>query len=309
MRRYLAIEDRIAKILSPHVKTEVAKEVIQRLGVSERKACKVLNLNRTVKRYKSRKPDDEELLKEDIIKLSSKYGRYGYRRITALLRTEGWEVNHKRVERLWRELGLRVPKKQKKGGRLYLANGSCIRLKPLYQNHVWSYDCVEDRLANGRKIKCLTIMDEFTRESLKNRVECNIASKHVLETLSELFLFRGVPEYIRSDNGSEFIAKVVQDFIRDVGAKTAYITPGSPWENGFIERFNGTLRDELINREVFYTLEEARAMIEIYRQEYNKIRPHSSLNYMAPETFIIFTNSKFMPAKSLPLHMVQNTGA
>jgi len=261
-----------------------------------------LNLNRTVKRYNARKPDDEELLKEDIIRLASKYGRYGYRRITALLRNEGWEVNHKRVERLWRELGLRVPKKQKKRGRLYLGNSSCIRLKPLYQNHVWSYDCVEDRLACGRKYKCLTIMDEFTRESLKIRVEYNIASRHVLETLSELFLLKGIPEFIRSDNGSEFIAKSVQDFIRDVGAKTAYITPGSPWENGFIERFNGSLRDELLNREVFYTLAEARAMIENYRQEYNKIRPHSSLNYMAPETFVIFT-------KTLPNYLVQKSGA
>jgi transposase InsO family protein len=251
-----------------------------------------------VKRYKARKPDDEELLKEDVIRLASKYGRYGYRRITAMLRSEGWNVNHKRVERLWRELGLRVPKKQKKRGRLYLGNGSCIRLKPLYQNHVWSYDCVEDRLANGRKYKCLTIMDEFTKESLKILVERSIASRHALEALSELFLLRGIPEFIRSDNGSEFIAKAVQDFIKGVGAKTAYITPGSPWENGFIERFNGTLRDELLNREVFYTLNEARAMIENYRQEYNKIRPHSSLNYLAPESFILFT-------QSLPMQLVQ----
>jgi len=158
-------------------------------------------------------------LKEDIIRLASKYGRYGYRRITALLKAEGWRVNHKRVERIWRELGLRVPKKQKKRGRLYLGNGSCIILKPLYQNHVWSYDCVEDRLACCRKYKCLTIMDEFTRESLKIRVERSIASRHVFETLSELFLLKGIPDFIRSDNGSEFIAKAVQDFIRDVGAK------------------------------------------------------------------------------------------
>jgi transposase InsO family protein len=149
-----------------------------------------------------------------------------------MLKSEGWKVNHKKVERIWRELGLKVPKKQKKRGRLYLGNGSCIRLKPLYQNHVWSYDCVEDRLADGRKYKCLTIMDEFTKESLKIQVERSIASKHVLEALSELFLARGVPEFIRSDNGSEFIAKNVQKFIHDVGAKTAYITPESPWENG-----------------------------------------------------------------------------
>ena len=156
-------------------------------------------------------------------------------------------MNHKRVERIWREEGLRVPKKQKKKGRIYLRNGSCVRLKPLYGNHVWSYDCVEDRLANGRKIKCLTVMDEFTRESLAIRVERSITSKHVLDTISSLFLERGVPDYIRSDNGSEFTAKMLQKFIKDVGAKTAYITPGSPWENGFIERFNGSLRDELLN--------------------------------------------------------------
>jgi transposase InsO family protein len=241
-------------------------------------------------------------LQEDIIRLASKYGRYGYRRITAMLKSEGWKVNHKRVERIWRELGLRVPKKQKKKGRLYLNDGSCIRLKPLYRNHVWSYDCVEDRLADGRKYKCLTIMDEFTGESLKIQVERSIASEHVLQALSELFLVRGVPEFIRSDNGSEFTAKNVQKFIHDVGAKTACITPGSPWENGFIERFNGTLRDELLNREVFYSLKEAKAMIENYRKEYNKIRPHSSLNYMTPESFILFHTHSLH-------HPVQNSGA
>ena len=195
-------------------------------------------------------------------------------------------MNHKRVERIWREEGLRVPKKQKKKGRIYLRNGSCVRLKPLYGNHVWSYDCVEDRPANGRKIKCLTVMDEFTRESLAIRVERSITSKHVSDTISSLFLERGVPDYIRNDNGSEFTAKMLQKFIKDVGAETAYITPGSPWENGFIERFNGSLRDELLNRELFYSLKEARILIENFRQEYNSIRPHASLGYLAPLSFI-----------------------
>lgn len=189
----------------------------------------MLRLNRTVKRYKAKKTDDEQALRKAIINLVSKYGRYGYRRITAMLKAEGWKVNHKRVERIWREEGLRVPRKQKKRGRIYLENGSCIRLKPLYQNHVWSYDCVEDRLANGRKIKMLTVIDEFTRESLIIRVERTINSKLVLDTISSLFLTRGVPNYIRSDNGSEFTAKALQKFIRDVGVKTAYIAPGSPW--------------------------------------------------------------------------------
>lgn len=273
---------------------------MQKLGISERKACDVLRLNRTVKRYNPRKSDDEQELKEAIIRLASRYGRYGYRRITAMLKAEGRKVNHKRVERLWREEGLRVPKKQKKRGRIYLKNGSCIRLRLLHQNHVWSYDCVEDRLANGRKIKMLKVIDEFTRESLAIRVEKTINSKHVLDTIWSLFLERGVPDYIRSDNGSEFTAKILQKFIPNVGVKTAYITPGSPWENGFIERFNVTLRDELLNREVFYSIKEARILIENFRQEYNSSRPHSSPNYTAPLAFI-----KSCESKNASFHLVQ----
>lgn len=219
-----------------------------------------------------------------------------------MLRAEGWKVNHKRVERMWREEGLRVPRKQKKRGRIYLKNGSCIRLRPLYQNHVWSYDCVEDRLANGRKIKMLIVIDEFTRESLAIRVERSINSKHVLDTISNLFLTRGISEYIRSDNGSEFTAKMLQKFINNVGAKTAYITPGNPWENGFIERFNGTLRDELLNQESFSSLNETRALIENFRREYNQVRPHSSLNYTAP---LVFIN----PSQITSFHLVQQLGA
>lgn len=166
--------------------------------------------------------------------------------------------------------------------------------------NVWSYDCVEDRLANGRKIKMLTVIDEFTRESLAIRVERSINSKHVLDTISNLFLTQGVPEYIRSDNGPEFTAKMLQKFIRDVGVKTAYITPGSPWENGFIERFNGTLRDELLNRESFSSLNEARILIENFRREYNQVRPHSSLNYTAPLAFINSSlNASFLLVQQL----------
>jgi len=242
-------------------------------------------------------------LRADIIRLAEKYGRYGYRRITALLKAEGIIVNHKRVERIWREEGLKVPNKQKKRCRLYFNDGSCIRLRPLYPNHVWSYDCVEDKLANKRKIKCLTIMDEFTRESLKIYVEYSIKSQHVIEVLSELFLTKGIPEFIRSDNGPEFIAKNVQDFLKTIGVKTAYITPGSPWENGFIERFNGTLRDELLNREIFYTLKEARCMVEIYRKEYNEVRPHSALGYNPPAPKVLI-----LP-QSTNLNLVQHLGA
>lgn len=175
-----------------------------------------------------------------------------------------------------------MPEKQQKRGRIYLKNGSCIRLNPLHQNNVWSYDCVEDRLANVRKIKMLTVIDEFTRESLAIRVERSINSKQVLDTISNLFLTRGIPDYIRSDNGADFTAKMLPKFIRDIGVKTAYITPRSSWEDGFIEGFNGTLCDELINQESFSSLNEARVLIENFRREYNQVRPHSSLNTLRP---------------------------
>ncbi len=260
----------------------------QKYGISERKACAALDIPRSVQRYIQAKPNDEEALHEDIIRLASKYGRYGYRRITALLRADGWRVNHKRVERIWRQEGLKVPKKQPKKGRLYFNDGSCIRLKPAYQNHVWSYDFVSDRLANGKKIRMLTAIDEFTRKCLAIRVAHRLSSDDVLDVLSDLFLLEGMPDFIRSDNGSEFTAKMLQDWLAKLKVKTAYITPGSPWENGFNERFNGSLRDELLNGEMFYSLAEAKIIIENWRKHYNEIRPHSSLNYQppAPKTFI-----------------------
>ena len=256
------------------------------------------------KRYIPKKPNDEKLLREDIARLVSKYGRYGYRRITALLRAEGWKINHKRVERIWREEGLRVPQKQKKRGRLYFNDGSCIRLRPLHKNHVWSYDFVQDKLYNGKKIRMLTILDEFTRKCLRIEVNYSLKSSDLIEVLSELFITEGVPEYIRSDNGSEFVAKNIQAFLRQIRVKTAYITPGSPWENGFNERFNGILRDELLNGEVFYTLKEAKVMTENYRREYNEIRPHSSLNYAPPAPA-----TKLLNAEILTLNLVQKLGA
>ena len=221
-------------------------------------------------------------MRKDIVRLAEKYGRYGYRRITALLKAEGWCINHKRVERIWREEGLRVPQKQQKRGRLYFNDGSCIRLRPLHKNHVWSYDFVQDRLCNGKKIRMLTVIDEYTRKCLKIKVGYKLKSDDVLESIADLFLSEGLPEYIRSDNGSEFVAKSVQDFLGKINVKTAYIAPGSPWENGFNERFNGILRDELLNREIFFNLKEAQVLVENYRNEYNQIRPHSSLNYQPP---------------------------
>jgi transposase InsO family protein len=254
----------------------------QTYGISERRACKALGVCRSVQRYQPRKPDDEAALRKDVKRLAIQYGRYGYKRITALLRVEGWRVNPKRVERIWREEGLKVPQKQQKRGRLYLNDGSCIRLRPCWCNHVWSYDFVADRLSNGKKIRILTVIDEYSRRCLAIRVGCPLKSDHVLEVLSDLFIAEGVPDYIRSDNGSEFTAKTLREWLGKLNVKTAYIEPGSPWENGFNESFNGRLRDELLNGEVFYTLREAQVMIEDWRNHCNHVRPHSSLGYRPP---------------------------
>jgi len=255
---------------------------MQRYGVSERHACSALGVHRSGLHYPPKRVDDEEALSRDIIRLAQKYGRYGYRRITALLQAEGWRINHKRVERIWREQGLKVPKKQPKRKRLYLNDGSCIRLRPLYRNHVWSYDFVADRLSSGKKIRMLTVIDEYSRECLAIRVDYQLKSDDVIDVLSTLFLTKGLPEYIRSDNGSEFTSHILQKWLKDLDVKTAYIEPGSPWENGFNERFNGSLRDECLNLEYFHTLKEARVIIEQWVNEYNHIRPHSSLGYRPP---------------------------
>ena len=225
----------------------------------------------------------------DIVELARQYGRYGYRKIAELLRTTaGWVVNDKRVERVWRCEGLKVPAKQPKRGRLWLADGSCVRLRAERPNHVWSYDFVEDRTHEGRKYRMLNVIDEFTHEAMAIRVDRRLKSTDVIDVLSDLFILRGVPGHIRSDNGPEFIAKAVQEWIAAVGAKTAYIAPGSPWENGFIESFNARLRDELLDGEIFYSLAEARIVIESWRRHYNTVRPHGSLNYKppAPEVFV-----------------------
>jgi putative transposase len=245
-----------------------------------------------------RKPDDEATLRDDIIRLAHRYGRYGYKRITALLRAEGWHVNRKRVERIWREEGLKVPKRQKKRGRLYLNDGSCLRLRPYWQNHVWSYDFVADRLSNGKKIRMLTVIDEYTRKCLAIRVEHRLNSDDVLDVLSNLFLTEGLPDYIRSDNGSEFTAAPLKEWLDKLNVKTSYIEPGSPWENGYNESFNGRLRDELLNGELFYTLKEAQTIIEDWRNLYNHIRPHSALGYKPPAPMTHFC----VQPHSAPLH-------
>ncbi len=262
--------------------------------MSERRACAALGQHRSTQRKRPRGREDEERLTADIVELARCYGRYGYRKIAALLRTAGWTINDKRVERVWRREGLKVPQKQPKRSRLWLNDGSCIRLRAERRNHVWAYDFVEDRTHDGRKYRMLTIVDEFTHECLAIRIKRKLKSIDVIEALADLFLTRGAPTHVRSDNGPEFVALAVQAWIAAVGARTAYIEPGSPWENGYIESFNARLRDELLNGEIFYSLAEAKVVIESWRRHFNAVRPHGSLGYRAPapEVFVPAPDSR-----------------
>ncbi|MBM4447380.1 MAG: IS3 family transposase [Chloroflexi bacterium] len=277
------------KLLSPSKRRRIVELVCQVLSVSERRACKVLSQARATQRHVPQIPSDEEQLRSRIVELATRYGRYGYRRITAMLKHEGWQVNHKRVERIWRQEGLKVPRRQPKRGRLWLNDGSCIRLRPEHKDHVWSYDFMVDRTADSRTFRILTIIDEYTIECLAMLVGRRITSQDVAGKLFQLFVFRGVPEHIRSDNGTEFTAREIRAWLNRLGVKTLFIERGSPWENGYIESFNGKLRDELLNREIFTTLAEARVLIEGWRKEYNQERPHSALNYRppAPEAIVL----------------------
>ena len=251
-------------------------------AVSERRACQVLGQARTTQRRVPVIPNDEQPLVKRMIELATQYGRYGYRMVTGMLRNEGWQVNHKRVERLWRREGLKVPRRHKPRRRLWQNDGSCVRLRPLRRNHVWTYDFVQAWTSEGRPIRMLTVLDEYTRECLAINVERRLTAEDVLAQLTDLFVRRGVPEHLRSDNGSEFTAEAVRTWLKRLGVGTLYIDPGSPWENGYIESFNGKLRTEFLNREIFDTLLEAKVLIERWRKEYNTIRPHSSLGYRPP---------------------------
>ncbi len=252
---------------------------VKQLGASERRACRVLGQPRTTQRRARKVASDEGALRGDIVRLASRFGRYGYRRVTDMLRIEGWGVNHKRVERIWRQEGLKVPQRQPKRGRLWLNDGSCIRLRPLYRGHVCSSDFVASRTHDGRALKLLTVLDEHTRECLAIVVARKIRS---LEVLADLFVRHGPPEYLRSDNGPEFTAKLVRRWLGRVGVETLFIEPGSPWENGYNESFNGKLRDELLNGEIFYSLAEAAVLVEQWRREYNTVRPYSACGGFPP---------------------------
>jgi len=255
------------------------------MDVSQRRACRTLSQPRATQRYGARLPDRDKLLIKEIRRLSEKHRRYGYRRITALLRADGWCINRKRVYRLWRQEGLKVPRKQRKRQRLGCSDNSCIRQRAEHINHVWSYDFVMDQTKNGGRLKMLPIVDEFTRECLSIDVERSITAKDVIATLEYLFAVRGAPAYLRSDNGPEFIAGAVKEWLASQEVGTLYIEPGSPWENAYSESFNSRFEDELLNGESFGNVKEAKVLVEEYRLDYNHHRPHSSLDYITPAAF------------------------
>ena len=253
-------------------------------GVSERRACKVLGQSRSTQRYSSSRKSEESLVGR-ILELVREFPRYGYRMITRLLRQEGWRINFKRVYRIWRQEGLKVPVKKRKKRRLGSREGGVTRRRAEYPNHVWSVDFIFDRTSNGRVLKILGLVDEFTRECIALEVARNFTSGNVIDLLSEVIADRGLPRYIRSDNGPEFISQELRGFLDTIDVKTSFIEPGSPWENGYVESFNSRLRDECLACELFTTLAEARSIISEWRNTYNHRRPHSSLEGMTPAEF------------------------
>ena len=257
-------------------------EHAQQSGASERHSCQLVNQPRGTQRYQPTQRNDEDALTRAIIALATQYGRYGYRRITIKLREAGWQVGKDRAERIWRREGLKVPQKQKPRGRLWLNDGFCVRLRPERRNHVWSYDFVSAFTHDGRTVRMLNLIDEYTRECLAIHPRRRLNSGNVIEVLADAIIEHGIPEYIRSDNGPEFVAKELRKWLAQTGAKTLYIEPGSPWENGYCESFNSKLRDEFPNGEIFYSLKEVQVLSERWRVYYNTERPHSSLGYRPP---------------------------
>jgi putative transposase len=284
-------------VVSPAAKRAVVKDLVQRGICSERHACSVLNAPRMTVRYQRRIRPGESKLRKRLRELAQKHKRYGLRRIWAMLRREGWRVNKKRVHRLWKEEGLQRKRKTKRKRGCGPSPGYPVRAT--YPNHVWSYDFIEDRTERGGKLRMLCVVDEYTRECLHIRVDRSIGAHKVVASLNWLFVLHGRPEYIRSDNGPELIAKALQTWLAEQGAQTVYITPGSPWENPFIESFNDKFRDECLNMYVFEDGRHAQMVVESWRKEYNEERPHSSLNYMTPAEFAAHCRNSGRPTAFL----------
>ena len=253
--------------------------------MSERRACKVLNQPRNAQRYEAQPRDDEPKLIERMRALARQRPRFGYRRIGALLRREAWRASDTRVLRLWRQEGLKVPQKKRKRRRLGASANGCDRRRAEHKDHVWCWDFVFDRTASGSPLKWLSIVDEYTRECLTLKVARSITSQDVIDTLAELFAMRGVPRCIRSDNGPEFIARAIREWLAQVDVPTLYVEPGSPWENGYAESFHSRVRDEFLALEIFDNLRAARELTAAWREDYNHRRPHGSLGYQTPAEF------------------------
>jgi putative transposase len=290
--------------VSPERRRRTVREVRCRLGpeqVSERRACRVLGQPRGTQRYARCRPADEEKLLSEMRRIARRRPRFGSPRMYRELRQRDWPVNHKRVERLWRDEGMQVPKKQQKRRRLSTggSENSCVRHRSLRPNHVWSYDFVADRTEDGRQLKMLVVIDEFTRESLAIEVARSFRAKQVVEVLQYVFSVRGTPEFIRSDNGPEFVAREVRRWLARAGVKTLFIAKGSPWENGYVESFNSRLRDEMLDRELFLGLEDARWVIDRWQLDYNHQRMHSALNYQTPAAFAASWLASVRPTASL----------
>jgi len=255
------------------------------MKVSERRACRVLAQPRSTQRYESVKPEGDEALVLAMDKLRKKHKRYGFRGIWGRLKRSGWRVNRKRVHRIWKAEGWQVPRKRRKRRGTGSSANSCAVLRAERRGHVWTYDFVMDRTERGGQLKFLPVLDEYTREAHAVEVGRSFTGREVVAVLKRLFLKHGEPEYIRSDNGSEFVARVVQEGLKEAGVKTLFIAPGSPWENGFSESFNSRFRDEFLDRELFSDVREAAVLAEDFREDYNQERPHMSLGYLTPAEF------------------------
>ena len=272
-------------MVSPTRRREAVEQVERSFEVSQRRACHVVGQARATQRYVPSRPADEAALRGRMQALVREHPRFGYRRIWGLLRQEGWRVNRKRIWRLWKREGYKVPQKQRKKRRLGCSANGVVRRRAEHKDHVWAWDFIHDRDHSGRPLKWLSLIDEFTRECLALEVERSLTAEDVIEVLRYVFLVRGVPGHFRSDNGPEFIARALRDYLETAGVGTLYIEPGAPWENGYAESFNGKLRDELLNAELFADLREAKALGEGWRRDYNQRRPHSALGYLAPAAF------------------------
>lgn len=267
--------------------------------MSERRACRALGQARGTQRYVPQRMDADRRLIAELRRLVESYPRYGSERVHALLLGVGWRVNFKRVHRLWKAEHLQVPRKAVRRRRLPgTSESSCVRLRPQRRNHVWSYDFLTERTEDGRQLKILVVIDEFTRECLATEVARSFRSRDVMLTLQYLFAVRGAPEHVRSDNGPEFIAEELQRWLKQAAVRTLYIQKASPWENGYVESFNGRLRDELLNRELFLSVPEARYVLDEWRQEYNERRPHSGIGWQTPARFATGTANEPVPCSS-----------